>query len=405
MAVIDRVPERSRSCATSTEAVHAGENRARPDHALTCGVAQTATYTFNDTADLERYMRGDDGEPNRTEYGRYDNPTVRELERRLAALERSEDSVAFSSGMAAVGMVLFTFLKAGDHVVLFRDCYRKTRQLVTSTLSRFAVEHSIVPPGDLEALQRELRNNTRLILSESPSNPYLYCVDLDRLARVARAHGRARIVVDSTFATPVNLRPIEHGADLVLHSATKYLAGHNDVLGGIVAGSGALISLLRDMRGAFGSILDPHAAYLIGRGLKTLSLRVERQNQTAAALAEVLAGHPKVARVFYPSLADHPSRKVALEQMTGFGGVVSFEVRGDRAAASRVVDACRLAQIAPSLGGVESLVEQPAIMSYFELDDESLQSIDMSSSLIRLAVGIEETEDVISDVTRALEQA
>ncbi|HYO95953.1 MAG TPA: aminotransferase class I/II-fold pyridoxal phosphate-dependent enzyme [Polyangiaceae bacterium] len=392
----------SKTYVTSTEAVHAGAPSSRP-HAALCGaVVQTATYTFEDTATLERYMRGEDPDPHREEYGRYGNPTVHELERRVAELELAEDAVAFASGMAATTNALFALLKAGDHVVLFRDCYRRTRQFITQFLPRFGIEHTIVPSGDLDALAEALRPSTRLIVSESPTNPFQYCVDLEKLSRIAKSRGRIRTLVDSTLATPYNSRPLELGIDLVVHSATKYLGGHNDVLGGLVTGPSHLVSLMRDARGVLGSVLDPHAAFLLMRGLKSLALRVERQNTTGLAVAKALEGHPRVSRVFYPLLESHPSYAVARAQMRGGGGMVSFIVQGGRAAASRVVDRCKIAKIAASFGGAETLIDQPAIMSYFELSDEELQRIDIDPALVRFSVGIEETEDVVSSILSAL---
>jgi cystathionine gamma-synthase len=390
---------------TSTDTVHAGIERGRSHHTLAPSIAQTATYTFENTATLERYMRGEDPDPEREEYGRYGNPTVRELELRVAALEGAEDCVAFPSGMAATSTALLALLKAGDHVVLFRDCYRRTRQFVTQTLLRFGIEHTVVDAGDLSAMQAALRPNTRVVITESPTNPLNFCVDLEKLAAVVKAKGRIRTLVDSTFATPVNSKPLALGIDLVLHSATKYLAGHNDVLGGVISGPSHLISLMRDTRGIIGSVLDPHAAFLIMRGMKTLALRVERQNHSALALAKAIEQHPKVERVYYAWLESHPSFPIATTQMRGGGAVVSFVVRGGRAAASRVVDAVRIPQIAASLGGVESLIEQPAIMSFFELDDGELAKIGIDPALIRLSVGIEETDDLIRDLMGALDRA
>lgn len=397
--------ERKDKSTTSTDAVHAGIERGRSHHTLTPSIAQTATYTFENTATLERYMRGEDPDPEREEYGRYGNPTVRELERRIAALEGAEDAVAFPSGMAATSTAMLALLKAGDHVVLFRDCYRRTRQLVTQTLQRFGIEHTVVDAGDLVAMEAALRPNTRLVVTESPTNPLNFCVDLEKLSAIVKAKGRIRTMVDSTFATSVNSLPLSLGIDLVLHSATKYLSGHNDVLGGVVAGPSHIVSLLRDTRGIVGSVLDPHAAFLIMRGMKTLALRVERQNQSALALAKALERHPKVESVHYPWLESHPSYPIAIAQMRGGGAVVSFVVRGGRAAASRVVDAARIPQIAASLGGVESLIEQPAIMSFFELSDDDLAKIGINPALIRLSVGIEETDDLVKDLLNALEQA
>jgi cystathionine gamma-synthase len=391
--------------ANSSDAVHAGTPTERTHHTLAPSIAQTATFTFQDTADLKQYMRGEDRDPDREEYGRYGNPTVRELELRVAALEATDDAVAFSSGMAAITTALFALTKAGDHIVLFNDCYRRTRQFVSTTLTKFGVTNTQIPAGDIDALKAAIRPETRLVVTESPSNPYLYCVDLARVVETARKHPRVKVMIDSTFATPINCRPATFGVDIVVHSATKYLSGHNDVMGGIIAGPNHLMSLFRDARGVFGAVLDPHAAFLIARGLKTLDLRVRRQNATARAVAERLSTHPKVARVFYPQLDSHPSHAVCTSQMSGAGGVVSFIVKGGVDAASRVVDGCKLARIAPSLGGVETLIEQPRYMSFFELDDARLAEVGIDPALIRLSVGIEETSDVLNDVLNGLEQA
>jgi cystathionine gamma-synthase len=390
--------------ATSTDAVHGGHAGERPHHALTTSIAQTATYTFENTATLERYMRGEDPDAEREEYGRYGNPTVRELERLVTTLEGAEDGVAFSSGMAAITTAVLSLVKSGEHIVLFNDCYRRTRQLVTQLLARFGVEHSVIPAGDLGALEAALKPNTRLVLSELPTNPFLYCVDLEKLSHVVKAHGRVKVLVDSTFATPMNCRPLALGADLVVHSATKYLAGHNDVLGGVIVGAAHLVSLLRDARGVLGAMLDPHAAFLCIRGVKTLGLRVERQNATALAIAQALEKHPQVERVYYPLLESHPSYAVARAQLSGGGGVVSFVVRGGGAAASKVVDSCKIAKIAPSLGGVETLIEQPLTMSYFEASPEQLAQFGIEPGLVRLSVGVEEPKDLLEDLLRALEQ-
>lgn len=391
--------------ARSTEAVHAGTNPERPYNALAPGVAQTATYTFRSTADLEQYMRGEDSDPEREEYGRYGNPTTRELELRVAALEGTDNAAAFSTGMAAITSTLFALLKQGDHVVLFRDCYRRTRQFITGWLGKYGVEHDVVPPGDLDAMEAAIKENTKIVVTESPTNPFNYCVDLAELARRVKAKNRrTRTMVDSTFATPINCRPHAFGIDLVVHSATKYFSGHNDVLGGVIAGPSHIISLVKEARDVTGATLDPHAAFLIARGIKTLGLRVRQSNKTAQAVAEMLEAHPKVETVYYAGLPSHPSHAIAKEQMDGYGGVVSFVVKGDKAAASKVCDETKIPRIAPSLGGVESLIEQPALMSYFELSEEQLRAIDISPSLIRLSLGVEDTADIIADLKQALDQ-
>jgi cystathionine gamma-synthase len=381
-----------------TPAVHGGEPEHYAHDALTAPIVQTATYTFENTAELVEYM---EGKKEREEYGRYGNPTARLLEQRVAALEGSEDAVSFSSGMAAVTSAILALTKAGDHVVLFSDCYRRTRQFVTRFLAQFGVQHTLVPPADLDALERALRPETKLVISEAPTNPYLTVLDLPRLSALCRPK-RIRTLIDSTFATPVNLNPAEHGIDLIVHSATKYLSGHNDVMAGVVAGSSALVSLVRDVRHITGAVCDPHAAYLVHRGLKTLALRVQQQNESSQAIAEVLQEHRRVKQVWYPGLPSHPSHAVATRLMRGYGGVVTFDLGGDLDSTSKFVDALQIPRIAPSLGGVESLVEQPALMSYFELSTEQREAVGIKDTLVRYAVGIESPDDLIADLRQAL---
>lgn len=398
----------------STRAVHAGVRRPDRHHAIPTPIVQSATYTFGSSAEVAAHMTGEHPDPAREEYGRYGNPTTRALEERLAALEDesgASEAVAFSTGMAALTTAMLALLRGGAHVILFRDGYRRTRQFVAKTLAAYGVEHTIVEPGDLEGVRAAIRPSTRLIVGESPTNPYLHCTDLRALAEIAKA-ARVKTIVDSTFATPLNLRPLSFGIDLVVHSATKYLAGHHDVLAGAVVGGRALVGLVRDLRGVLGGNLDPNAAFLVSRGLKTLALRVERANATALAVARALEAHPRIAKVYYPGLESHETHAVARAQMRGSGGVVSFRVKcdqgatGDRsplATTARVVDAFRLARIAPSLGGVDTLVEQPAIMSYYEMTTEDRRAAGIEDDLVRLAVGIEDERDVVADVLRALE--
>ncbi len=327
---------------------------------------------------------------------------MRLVEQKVAALEGTEDAVAFASGMAAVTSCILALVRSGSHVILFSDCYRRTRQFVTTFLDRFGVESTLVPPGDLEALAAAIRPSTRLVVSEAPTNPYQNFVDLAALARICKER-RVKTLVDSTFATPINLRPAEHGIDLVVHSATKYMAGHNDVLGGVVAGPASLVGLVRDLRHVFGAVLDPHAAYLIQRGMKTLALRVRQQNESALAIARFLEAQPQVTRVHYPGLESHPHHTIAARYMSGFGGVVSFELEGDLARTSRFIDACRIPRIAPRIGGVESLIEQPALMSFYELTTEQRLAVGIKDNLVRMAVGIEDAAELIADLRQALE--
>jgi cystathionine gamma-synthase len=396
------MPTPEHKTATSTEAVHAGDVRTKPFDSISQPVVMTATYSFEGTREIIAMKEGRHARADREEYGRYGNPTCRALELRLAALEGCEDALLFATGMAAVTTSILALVKAGQHVIIFNDGYRMTREFVTRTLMGFGIEHTVLPAGEISQLPAAIRPTTRLIVSESPTNPYLRCLDLEALARVASAHRGVKTLIDATFATPYNCRPASFGVDLVVHSATKYLAGHNDVLAGVVSGRGGLVSLVRDLRSVLGSVCDPHAAFLVARGLKTLALRVERQNATALTVARHLERHAAVERVHYPGLASHPDHATAAAQMTGFGGVVSFEVKGGLDAACRVVDRMKVARMAPSLGGVESLVEVPAVMSYFELTPAERGRIGIAEGLVRLAVGIEDAADVLADLDGAL---
>jgi len=382
-----------------TLAVHGGEPEKYPHDAATAPIVQTATYTFENTAELRDFF---EGRKEREEYGRYGNPSVRLVEKKLAALEGTDDAVAFGSGMAAVTTAILALTKAGSHVVLFSDCYRRTRQFVKVVLGRFGVTHTLVPPADLDALKAAITPETRLVVSEAPTNPFNTVLDLPKLVAICK-EARVKTLIDSTFATPINLRPAEHGIDLVIHSGTKYLGGHNDVLAGLVAGKRGPCSLIRDLRGVLGGVLDPHAAYLVQRGMKTLALRVERQNRTAQALAEALEGHPKVKRVWYPGLESHPQHAIAKGLMSpGYGGVVTFTLDGDVDTGSQFVDALQIPKIAPSLGGVVSLCEQPALMSFYELTTEQRAEIGIPDELIRYAVGLEDPDELIADVLKSL---
>jgi cystathionine gamma-synthase len=385
----------------STLAVHAGEPRQKPGHALATPIIQTATFTFTDTQELKDHF---DGKIERVEYGRYGNPTQRIAETKLAALEGAGDCLLFASGMAAMTTTLFAMLSRGTHVVVTDDSYRRTRQFLNQTLPRYGIEVSTVPAGDYEALEDAIRPMTRVLVSESPTNPYNRVLDLERFAEIGRRH-RVKTVIDGTFATPYNQRPLEWGVDVVVHSATKYLGGHNDLMAGAVLASRDLVEAVRALQGVTGAVVSPFVAFLLVRGVKTFALRMERHNANAQALAEFLAAHPRVERVHYAGLPSHPEHDVAKRQMRGFGGVVSFEVRGDLAAASRVVDSCRIPYIAVSLGGVESLIEQPAIMSFYELTTEERLAVGIKDNLIRYSVGIEDAADLIADLGQALDRA
>jgi cystathionine gamma-synthase len=399
-AVSGRERDVTPEAAFLTPSVHGGQPTHFAHDSLTLPIVQTATYTFANTAELVTYMQGQGKQ--REEYGRYGNPTVRVLEERVAALEHAEDAVAFSSGMAAVTSAIFALVGQGGHVILFNDCYRRTRQFVATFLARYGVRHTLVASADLAGLEAAFEKDTKLVVSEAPTNPFNAVVDVPRLAEICRER-RVKTLIDSTFATPVNLTALDHGIDLVVHSATKYLSGHNDVLAGVIAGKSGLCSLVRDVRHMLGAVCDPHAAYLVHRGIKTLALRVMQQNASAQAIAEALEKHPKVTRVHYPGLPSHPHHEIGRSFMRGFGGVVTFELKGDLESTGRFIDALRIPRIAPSLGGVESLVEQPALMSYFEMPREQRELLGMTDTLVRYSVGIEGVRDLIDDLYRALE--
>jgi cystathionine gamma-synthase len=385
----------------STLAVHAGEDcEAKPRGAVADPIYCASTYAFANTQALIDFIV--DKQP-REEYARYGNPTEKTAERKLAVLDGAEEAVLYSTGMAAVSGLLLAKLSAGDELIVFNELYQRTRELCEEELSRFGIVTRFVPTGDIEQLEAAISPATRLLFSESPTNPHLSVIDLERFAAVGRKHG-VETAVDATLATPYNVRPIEFGVDYVLHSCTKYLAGHNDMLGGSIAASREKIEPLRKFRGYAGMTNDPHGEYLLLRGMKTFELRMQRHNANGQAVAEYLAGHPRIERVYYPGLAGHPNYEIARRTMRGCGGVVTFTVKdADWRQTANVVDALRLPQIAASLGGVESLVEQPMILSYYEFTPDERRNLAIPDNMIRLSCGIENTEDLIADLAQALD--
>ena len=384
-----------------TLAVRGGEPRSHSYDAVTVPIVCSATYAFDSSQHIRDYF---EGRIEREEYGRYGNPTVRAVEHKLASLDGADAAVLFPSGMNAITTLLLAMLKPGDHIVMMSDCYRRTRQFLQTTLAKFGVRHTLLDPDALDTLPALIEpGHTRLILTEAPTNPYLRVPDVSRLVAVARAHRGIKVLVDTTLASPAVFRPLEHGADLVLHSCTKYLGGHNDLLAGVVCGSSALIDALREARGVFGGMPDPHGAYLLMRGCKTLAVRMRQHNDSALAVARFLERHPGIERVYYPGLESHPDHAAARAQFTGgYGGMISFRVRGDHEHAARFIDHTRLPTVAASMGGVESLIDQPALMSFYELTSEQRQQIGIFDNLIRLSVGLEGCADLIADLDRAL---
>jgi len=398
-----RDPERrGAEPSVDTLAVRGGEPARHGYAAVATPIVCTATYAFADSAEIADHF---EGRVEREEYGRYGNPTVRAAEQKISALEGSDDTVLFPSGMSAITTLLLALLKPGDHVVMTSDCYRRTRQFLRTTLHKFGVEHTFVAPDDYPAIEEAVRRpRTRLLLTEAPTNPLLRVVDVQRLSDICARQRGVKLLVDSTLASPFNLRPLEHGAHLVLESCTKYLGGHNDLLAGSVSGDRDLMGALRESRGVFGAMPDPHAAYLLIRGMKTLAVRVRQHNESALRIARFLESHPEIERVYYPGLESHPDHEVARRLCSGFGGMVSFLVRGGLSTTSRFIDRCKLPIIAPSMGGVETLMEQPALMSFYELTPEQRQAIGIAENLVRLSVGLEDADDLIGDFAQALDR-
>lgn len=384
----------------STESVHAGEARQKYGDAITDAIVCASTYTFPDTQAVLDLL---DQKIEREEYGRYGNPNEKVVERKLAALDGAEEGLLYSSGMAAIVGLLMANLSSGDEVVFFDECYHRSREFCIKHLSRFGVVSRQVKTGDYAAMDAVVNKKTKLLISESPTNPHLSVIDLERFAEIGRKHS-VDTLIDATLATPYNIRPLEYGIDYVWHSATKYLGGHNDLLAGVLLGSKAKLAAARTLRGTLGAVNSPHNMYLLERGLKTFELRMTRHNENGQRLAEFLVGHRRVERVWYPGLESHPGHDIAKRQMRGFGGLITFTVRGATwRQTADVVDRCQIARIGPSLGGVETLIEQPLVMSYWNYTPEQREAFGIYDNMIRLACGIENAEDLIGDLRQALE--
>lgn len=364
---------------------------------LALPIVPSSTYDFDDQSAVDRYYESGEGYL----YSRYENPTVRVAERFVADLERAEDAACFGSGMAAISTTMLTLVRAGDRVAAQRELYGGTVGLLDQVLPQHGVAVDWLDAAEIAELEPRRIAGCRLLYLESPTNPALRIVDLARAARIGREAG-AVVAVDSTFASPILQRPIELGVDLVLHSATKYLGGHSDLVGGVVAGRRDRIETIARRRRLLGGILDPFSAFLLVRGLRTLAVRVEAQVRNAGLVAAFLEQHRAVERVFYPGLESHPDRAVAERQMSGAGAMVSFEVSGGAPAAERAHDRLRLFVRAPSLGGIESLASIPARMSHRHLGPEQRRQAGISDGLVRLSIGLEAPEDLIADLDQAL---
>jgi cystathionine beta-lyase/cystathionine gamma-synthase len=385
--------------AFSTRAVRAGERADSETGSVVTPIYETSVFAFTSTQEL---IDAVSEKTSRDVYTRWSNPTITAAERKIAELEGTEDCAVFSSGMAAISTAIISLVSPGDHIVSIRDLYGGTVDLLSNLMNRFGVRTTFVEATDAGEIKSAVRDNTKLIFLETPTNPTLKLVDLTKVSEIAEKN-HVKVLVDNTFATPYNQQPLRFGCDLAIHSATKYLAGHNDVTAGATAGPKRIIEPMKKLRRILGGVLDPHGAWLMLRGMKTLALRMEKHNANAQKVAEYLEAHPKVERVYYPGLSTHPQHSLAKSQMKGFGGVLSFEVRGDLNRAMRFVDSLKLALIAPSLGGAETLVSQPSTVSHYYMDPEERRKAGITDSLIRLSLGIEDADDIISDLAQALE--
>ncbi len=380
-----------------TELIHADRDETSNGN-VTPPIYQTSTFSFSDAQSMARAAHVPGFE---RFYTRHGNPNHGQVERVLSAIEGGEAAMVSASGMGAISSTAIALTKAGDHVVAQRVTYAGTRSLLDSVLSRFGVEVTFVDQADPGAFSRAMRRNTTLVMLESPSNPLLGITDLKAVSRMAHDAG-ALVSVDNTIATPVNQRPLELGADIVLHSATKYLGGHSDLIAGVAVSSKALIGRIWETHHILGATLGPFDAWLLLRGLRTLEMRVARHNENALRLARFLQDHPRVERVYYPGLDSHDQHDLAARQMSGFGGLLSFEVKGGFDDARRVIDKLSLVHSAVSLGGVESLIAQPAAMWPNIPESTESRLMGIIPSLLRLSVGVERIDDLIADFERAL---
>jgi cystathionine beta-lyase/cystathionine gamma-synthase len=381
----------------ATLAIHAGEEKFRVGTTVGTEIARTANFTFASTEEMKRWAEGKSGA---YIYTRYGNPTLRIAETKIAALEGAEDAVVAASGSAAISSTLLALLRAGDEIIATRQLYGGSYKLLRDIFPQLAIGVRLVD-ADLKGVETLVGPRTKVLYVETPTNPTLRLVNLRKAAAFAQEWGLVA-VIDNTFATPVLQKPLPMGFHIVLHSASKYLSGHSDVIAGAAAGSAALIKRVRDNVIQMGGSMDPEAAFLLVRGIKTLGVRMERQCKTAIAVAKYLARHPKVARVHYPGLTSHPDHHLATQQMRDFGAMMAFDLKGGLNAARRFCDRVRVFLLAASLGGVESLVVLPIFTSHYKMSVDELRAASVEPGTVRVSVGLEDSEDLIEDLSQAL---
>lgn len=383
-----------------TMSIHGGSQGKNASNALNPPIYQTSTFVFDSIEHVEKVMSFESDD---YVYTRGNNPTLRLFENRMAVLEEGNGAVAFSSGMAAISSVLFSFLKPGDNVIVNKTLYGSSYSVVTQLLPQYNVEYKIADLSHADELKDLIDEKTKVIYFETPSNPNLMLIDIKKITKIAKEKG-VKVVIDNTFATPYFQRPLTLGADVVVHSATKYICGHGDVVGGVAVSKNVdyIQSLKFDYMCEFGGVLSPFNAWLLLRGLKTLGVRMRQHEKNALELARFLKNHSKVKEVFYPGLEDFKGHEIAKEQMSGFGAMISFEINGDLEAAKKVVNSVKLAQLAVSLGDCETLIELPTAMTHRGYPKEELAKFGLTESMIRISVGLEDVKDIIEDLDNAL---
>jgi cystathionine gamma-synthase len=380
-----------------TKAVHSGErNIKRQNRSVTIPLEQTAAYYFENTQQIKDFY---EGKIEGIKYGRYGCPTQHAVEEKIAELENTDRALLFSSGMNAITTTILSLVRNGQHILYTDDCYRNTKRFFDEILPKFSVETSQIPIDDISNIKKYTKANTVLFFSEIPTNPFLRIIDLKFIIDFAK---KKKIItaIDSTFATPINLRPAEYGADIILHSATKYLGGHHDLFAGVVAGKSNIINKIQHYRDILGGIIDPHTSYLLLRSLQTLAIRMDAHNKNGLVIAEYLERHPKVERVWYPGLKSHPDFNLARNQMNGLGGVITFSLKASEKNTGNFIDSLQLPYIATNFGGPQSLIEQHVILTFYK-DREEASRRNIKENLLRYSVGFEDTDDVIADFEQA----
>lgn len=383
----------------NTKSIHSEQSPCKETRAISQPLIPAVAYCFNNADEAAAVVSGElDG----TYYGRYGNPTTRTLEKKIAVLEDAEDALGVSSGMAAISIALLAYLKHGDHVVVTKDVYGGTHKFLTNLAPRFGIEYDFVDCNNLDQLKAAIKENTKAIYIETPSNPSLTLVDIKAVAEITKDLN-IPLIIDNTFMTPYLQKPLELGADIVVHSGTKYLNGHGDVIAGFICGKKEVIDYMRqNLMGDLGQNLNAWESFLILRGLKTLGLRIEKHCSNAHQIATYLEAHPLVDRVYYPGLESHPQHALAKRQMRGMGGIVAFEIKGDVQAGKQFISDLKLAMISFSLGDPETLVQHPASMTHSSIPEDLLDSFGIPKGLIRLSLGLEDAVDIIKDLEQAL---